>query len=141
MGRSAPTCTVWHMRMSEVHHYGTLRSHLMGCKVRANAGDAAAMERKGNRDSALVPPHAQHACGDAGSRHLADECLHATLLSDQTKVHITRRCAGCLRLRKSVCVAACHGARQSRSPDNAYLSAAYKTPRLLKLPISASKLE
>ena len=124
-----------------MHHNGTLHSHLMGCKVRANAGDAAAMERKGNRDSALVPPHAQHACGDAGSCHLADECLHATLLSDQTKVHIIQRCAGCLSLYKSVYVAGCHGEQHSRSPDNAYSSTAYKTPQLLKLQISDSKLE
>jgi hypothetical protein len=50
---------------------------LVSSKVRADARDAAAVQREGDGHGALVAAQAQHTRRDAGSCHLTNECLAA----------------------------------------------------------------
>ena len=52
-------------------------AHLVGRKVRADEGDAAAVQGEGDSHGALVSAHSQHAARDAGGAHLARVRLRA----------------------------------------------------------------
>ena len=68
----------------------------MCSKVRADKGDAAAVEGEGDSDCALVAAHAQHATRHAGSAHLANVLLPQHILLSFMKTQsrqVTSRCA------------------------------------------------
>lgn len=67
---------------------------LVSSKVRADARNAAAVQRERDGHGALVAAQAQHTRRDAGSCHLTDECLAAPRHTDTALVFLWSRTLG-----------------------------------------------